>query len=52
MEAFTVDPEFLDADRADGLPVLPFEEARRCFPPATRDLFVAIGDSQFNRNGK
>lgn len=52
VEAFTVDPEFLDADRADGRPVLPFDEARRRFPPATHDLFVAIGYSQFNRTRK
>jgi sugar O-acyltransferase (sialic acid O-acetyltransferase NeuD family) len=49
VEAFTVDPEYLGAVRADGLPVLPFDEAQRRFPPATHDLFVAIGYSQFNR---
>lgn len=49
VEAFTVDPEYLDADHTDGLPVLPFDEAQRRFPPATHDLFVAIGYSQFNR---
>lgn len=48
VEAFTVDPAYAAVDRFAGLPVLPFDEAQRRFPPATHDLFVAIGYSQFN----
>jgi len=49
VEAFTVDAQYLDADQADGLPVLAFDEAQRRFPPATHDLFVAVGYSQRNQ---
>ncbi|HYN61134.1 MAG TPA: NeuD/PglB/VioB family sugar acetyltransferase [Rubrivivax sp.] len=48
VEAFTVDAEFLTTDHFAGLPVLPFEETQRRFPPATHELFVAIGYSRAN----
>ena len=32
--AFCVDPEYLSADRFCGLPVIPFEEVEKQFPPA------------------
>jgi sugar O-acyltransferase (sialic acid O-acetyltransferase NeuD family) len=47
IEAFTLDAEFLTTNTFAGLPVLPFDEAQRRFPPATHDLFVAVGYSQF-----
>lgn len=48
LEAFTVDAEFLSTDNFCGLPVLPFHETQLRFPPATHELFVAIGYSQVN----
>jgi sugar O-acyltransferase (sialic acid O-acetyltransferase NeuD family) len=48
VEAFTVDAEFLRCGSFCGLPVLPFHEAQRRFPPATHELFVAVGYSQVN----
>ena len=49
VEAFTVDPAYATVDQFAGLPVLAFDEAQRRFPPATHDLFVAVGYSQRNQ---
>jgi sugar O-acyltransferase (sialic acid O-acetyltransferase NeuD family) len=49
VEAFTVDPAYATVSQFAGLPVLAFDEAQRRFPPATHDLFVAVGYSQRNR---
>jgi sugar O-acyltransferase (sialic acid O-acetyltransferase NeuD family) len=49
VEAFTVDPAYATVGQFAGLPVLAFDEAQRRFPPATHDLFVAVGYSQRNR---
>jgi sugar O-acyltransferase (sialic acid O-acetyltransferase NeuD family) len=49
VEAFTVDAAFLTTSHFAGLPVLPFEEAQRRFPPDTHELFVAVGYTHFNR---
>jgi sugar O-acyltransferase (sialic acid O-acetyltransferase NeuD family) len=48
IEAFTVHAEFLQCERFAGLPVLPFDEAQRRFPPETHELFVAVGYSKRN----
>jgi len=52
VEAFTVDAAYLTMSQFAGLPVLPFEEAQRRFPPDTHELFVALGYSDFNRPRK
>lgn len=49
VEAFTVEAAFLTMGSFAGLPVLPFEEAQRRFPPDTHELFVGVGYSDFNR---
>lgn len=49
VEAFTVDGKYATVSRFAGLPVLAFDEVQRRFPPATHDLFVAVGYSQFNQ---
>lgn len=49
VDAFTVDAAYATADQFAGLPVLAFDEAQRRFPPATHDLFVAVGYSQRNQ---
>jgi sugar O-acyltransferase (sialic acid O-acetyltransferase NeuD family) len=49
VEAFTVDAAYVGDGRFDGLPVLDFAEAQQRFPPATHDLFVAIGYTQLNQ---
>jgi sugar O-acyltransferase (sialic acid O-acetyltransferase NeuD family) len=52
VDAFTVEAAFLTTSHFAGLPVLPFDEAQRRFPPATHELFVAIGYSDFSRPRK
>ena len=46
VDAFTVDAEYARVDHFGGLPVLAFDEMQRRFPPATHELFIAIGYSQ------
>lgn len=46
---FTVDGAFLREDRFRGLPVVPFEEVERVFPPDAHALFVALGIHRVNR---
>ena len=43
IDAYVLDPEFLREASFLGRPVLDFAEARRRYPPATHELFVAIG---------
>jgi sugar O-acyltransferase (sialic acid O-acetyltransferase NeuD family) len=48
--AFAVDQAFIPADKHfDGLPVIPFEEIEKHYPPAECDLFIAVGYQQLNR---
>lgn len=47
--AYTVDGAFLQADKFQGRPVVPFEDVTRHFAPAEHDLFVAIGYGKMNR---
>jgi len=46
---FTVDGAFVRQPVLHGLPVVPFEEAERHFPPDRVRLFVAVGPTQCNR---
>lgn len=46
---FTVDPAYLAGTTYHGLPVVPFDEVTRCFPPADHDMFVAVGIGGVNR---
>jgi sugar O-acyltransferase (sialic acid O-acetyltransferase NeuD family) len=43
VEGFAVDAAYLREDRFCGRPVLEFEEALRRWPPATHEMFIAIG---------
>jgi sugar O-acyltransferase (sialic acid O-acetyltransferase NeuD family) len=52
VDAFTVDAAYVGDGRFDGLPVLEFAEAQQRFPPATHELFVAIGYTQLNQARK
>jgi sugar O-acyltransferase (sialic acid O-acetyltransferase NeuD family) len=47
--AFTVDEAHLDRDLHRDLPVVPFEDVARRFPPGEYGMFVAIGYSRMNR---
>lgn len=48
--AFTVDQEYIKEEIFLGLPVLPFENIEREYPPDKFKMFIAIGPSKMNVN--
>lgn len=46
---FTVDRPYLNDAILQGLPVVPFDEVERHFPPDQHELFVAVGYHDLNR---
>lgn len=46
--AFTVDSDYLCRDVYCGLPLIPFEEIAKQYPPEAYDLFVALSYSNLN----
>lgn len=47
--AFTIDGNYCDAPEFCGLPLVPFEEITRSYPPETFDMFIALGYQNANR---
>ncbi len=47
--AFTVDDPFVESDSLDGLPVIPFSEVPKRFPPDVARMHVALSYRQLNR---
>lgn len=47
--AFVVDEEYLRETRLEGLPVVPFREARRTHGPVEHDIYVAISCAGMNK---
>lgn len=47
--AFTVDRKYLQADRLNNLPLVPFEEVEYHYPPQKYKMFVAIYFGKLNR---
>lgn len=47
--AFTVDRDYLKNDSMEGLPVVPFEEVERIYPPDVHEMFVALSYARMNR---
>lgn len=47
--AFTVDGAYLKEPTFRGLPVVPYEELPRAFPPERYQLFVAVGIAEINQ---
>jgi sugar O-acyltransferase (sialic acid O-acetyltransferase NeuD family) len=47
--AFTVDASYITESQHLGLPVVPFEEITRSFPPAEYDMFVAVSFRGVNK---
>ena len=45
---FTVDQEYLKQSEFCGLPVVPFEEVEKHYPPDSHDMFVAISYAKVN----
>src|SRR5436190_1331055 len=50
--AFTLNRSYIDADTYLDLPVIPFEEVEKKYPPEQYELFIAIGYSKLNLNRK
>ncbi len=48
--SFTVDSGYIDKDSFNGLPVVPFDEVERRYPPSEYGMFVAIGYRNVNRD--
>ncbi|HIP25014.1 MAG TPA: acetyltransferase [Archaeoglobus profundus] len=47
--AFTVDKNFITEKEKFGLPVVPFEEVEKIYPPDEFKMFVAVGYNKVNR---
>jgi sugar O-acyltransferase (sialic acid O-acetyltransferase NeuD family) len=47
--AFTVDKEFMKQAEMFHLPVIPFEDIEKAYPPSRYKMFVAVGYTQMNR---
>ncbi len=46
--AFTSDKEYIKEDKFLGLPVVPFEDVEKKYPPSEYDMFVAVGYAKLN----
>jgi sugar O-acyltransferase (sialic acid O-acetyltransferase NeuD family) len=49
VSAFTVDAEFITQDKVLDVPVMPFEEVLKAFPPETHEIFVAMSFKKVNK---
>lgn len=49
IEAFTADREFVDTDTFCKLPVVPFDEVTRHYPPSEYKMFIAVSYVQLNK---
>lgn len=48
VEAFTVDSAYLDSETFLGLPLVPFEDITKQYPPDAYRIFIAIGPNSMN----
>lgn len=48
VKAFTVDKEYLTKDKHEGLPLVPFENLPRIYPPRTTKLIIPVGYARIN----
>ena len=48
VSAFCVDQDYLKSSQICGLPVVPFEEIEKHYPPASYQMFVALSYSKIN----
>jgi sugar O-acyltransferase (sialic acid O-acetyltransferase NeuD family) len=46
---FSVESEFIKQNKLFELPILPFEEIEKHYPPSSHEIFVAITSTQLNR---
>lgn len=50
VRAFTIDRDYMDTDSYLNLPLVPFDEIEKIYPPIEYELFIAIGYSKLNQN--
>lgn len=48
VEAFTVDKEYFTQSTHEGLPVVPFEDLPKIYPPSATKLLISIGHTRIN----
>lgn len=48
VEAFTVDKEYLTQSSHEGLPVVPFENLPKIYPPGSTKLLISLGYTRIN----
>jgi sugar O-acyltransferase (sialic acid O-acetyltransferase NeuD family) len=46
--AFTADPEHVRTAEYEGLPLVPFDELERSYPPSDYDLMISVGFNRIN----
>lgn len=49
VSGFTVDAKYMNGDKFQGLPVVPFEEVAKEFKPSEHSMFVAVSYAGLNR---
>lgn len=49
VDVFTVDAAYVNSNEFCGLPVIPFEEVEKEYPPETHELFIALSYSKLNQ---
>jgi sugar O-acyltransferase (sialic acid O-acetyltransferase NeuD family) len=47
--AYTTDRDFIQNDKFDSLPVVPFEQVKNDYPPSEYGMFVAVGYKKVNK---
>jgi len=47
--AFTADDEYIESDKYEGLPVIPFSEVVEAYPPETFEMHVALSYTKLNQ---
>lgn len=47
--AFAVEREYIESETLYDLPIVPFEDVKRAYPPGAFEVFVAVPASQLNR---
>lgn len=48
--AFSVNERYLDRERINGLPVVPFETLEQHYPPETCSVYIGVSSGRLNRN--
>lgn len=52
VSCFTVDKQFMTKDTLFGIPIVPFEEIEKNYPPSTHKMYTALTYGKMNRHRK